>query len=309
MTSLRLVFMGTPDFSVPTLEALVSNGHEVVAAYSQPPRPAGRGQALRKSPVHEAAERLGIPVHTPSSIKPQAEVDAFSALNADAAVVIAYGLILPKAILEAPRLGCINLHASLLPRWRGAAPIQRAIEAGDSTTGVTVMQMDEGLDTGDMLLRREVRITDSTTGGALHDSLSALSAELICPALEGLAAGTIVPEPQPREGVTYAAKLDKAEARLDFSGDAAHLTHKIMAFSPWPGCWFELAGQRIKVLAAVHEPGLSGKAGTVLDNRMTIACGSGGAVRPTEIQPAGGKRMKVDEFVRGRGEVANNSVG
>jgi methionyl-tRNA formyltransferase len=299
MTKLRLAFMGTPDFAVPILRALIAAGHEIACVYTQPPRPAKRGQKLQPSPVQACAEREGIAVRTPLSLKDAGEQKAFAHLGADAAVVAAYGLILPKAVLEAPRLGCLNVHASLLPRWRGAAPIQRAILAGDRETGVTIMQMDEGLDTGAMLLKRAVPITAATTAGALHDALAVLGAELIVEALDGLAAGTLTAEPQPAEGVEYADKIDKAEARLDWRKPAAELERAVRAFAPSPGAWFDVEGERVRLLAAeVVDDEAKAVPGTVLDDRLTIACGAG-ALRPLTVQRAGKGAMAVADFLRG----------
>lgn len=299
MTALDLIFMGSPDFSTPALQALLDAGHRVTCVYAQPPRPANRGQKETPCPVHAYALEKGLPVRTPISLKGAEEQAAFAALNADAAVVVAYGLILPKPILEAPRLGCLNIHASLLPRWRGAAPIQRAIQAGDDATGVTIMQMDEGLDTGAMLLDGRLRITPATTAGVLHDDLSALGAELIVPALEGLQAGTLDAMPQPEDGVTYAAKLDKAEGRLDWGKPAAELERTVRAFTPWPGTWFEAGKERIKVLAAkVVETSGDAAPGTVIDDRATVQCGDG-ALRPTRLQRPGKGAMDAADFLRG----------
>jgi len=294
--SLRLAFMGTPDFAVPILAALRAAGHQVVCVYSQPPRPAGRGHKEQVSPVQRAAEAAGIEVRTPAKLT-AAEVERFRALNLDAAVVAAYGLILPKGVLAAPRLGCLNVHASLLPRWRGAAPIQRAILAGDTETGVTIMQVEEGLDAGPMLLRETVPITAETTAGSLHDALAELGARLIVPALEGRAAGTLVAEPQPAEGVTYARKLGRDEGHLDWSRSAAQLARAIRALNPAPGTWFEHAGERIKVLAAAAVDG-AGEPGTVLDDALTIACGVG-ALRLTRLQRPGRAPMDAAALLRG----------
>lgn len=297
---LRIAFMGSPDFAVPSLRALVEAGHEVVCVYAQPPRPAGRGQKERLTPVDEAAIELGIPVRTPSSLRDPQEQAAFAALDLDLAVVAAYGLILPREILDAPRRGCINVHASLLPRWRGAAPIQRAILAGDAETGVTIMQMDLGLDTGDMLLSRAVPITAETTGESLHDALSLLGAELIGPAVTALAAGALVGTPQPEEGVTYAKKLERDEGRLDFHRPAVELERLVRAFDPWPGAFFEHEGTRIKVLSAeAFDLGpVSNLPGTVLDPELTISCADG-AFRPTRVQRPGKGPMDVQAFLRG----------
>ena len=240
MSRLRLAFMGTPDFAASSLRALIDAGHEVACVYSQPPRPAGRGHQVQRSPVHVLAEERGIPVRTPKSLR-NAEAQAeFAALDLDCAVVAAYGLILPQPILDAPRMGCLNIHASLLPRWRGAAPIQRAILAGDAETGVTIMQMDAGLDTGAMLLKGTVPITAETTAGSLHDALAELGAGLIVQALDGLAEGRLTAEPQPSEGVTYAAKLSRDDGRLDWSQPADFIERQVRALNPWPGVWFDL---------------------------------------------------------------------
>jgi methionyl-tRNA formyltransferase len=294
---LRLAFMGTPDFAVPVLDALVAAGHELAAVYSQPPRPTGRGHKTQPSPVQARAEALGLPVRHPVSLKPEEDKAAFAALGLDAAVVAAYGLILPRAILEAPRLGCLNVHGSLLPRWRGAAPIQRALMAGDTETGITIMQMDVGLDTGAMLLKGAVPIGADTTAGSLHDALAALGAELIVPALDGIAAGTLVAEPQPAVGVTYAAKLAREEGALDFREDAAVLDRKIRALNPWPGVWFEHHGERIKVLAATPETG-HGTPGTIIDQDLGIACGTG-VLRPTLLQRPGRAPVERRAFLNG----------
>jgi len=297
---LRLAFMGSPDFAVPTLRALIDAGHDVACVYAQPPRPAGRGRRERPTPVQVAAEAAGIPVRTPHSLRDPETQAAFAALGLDAAVVVAYGLILPPAILQTPRLGCINVHASLLPRWRGAAPIHRAILAGDRETGVTIMRMDAGLDTGPTLLRRSVPIGPDTTASELHDTLAALGAEVILPALAGLADGTLEAEPQPEDGVTYAKKLERDEGRLDFTRPAADLERMVRAFDPWPGAFFVLADERIKVLEArVLTIGrLGNDPGTVLDHDLAIACGED-ALRPTRVQRAGRAPMGVDAFLRG----------
>jgi methionyl-tRNA formyltransferase len=297
---MNLVFMGTPDFSVPALDALAAAGHRVLAVYTQPPRPAGRGQKEQPAPVQRAAERRGIPVRTPKTLRDAGAQEEFKALRADLAVVAAYGLLLPKPVLDAPLRGCLNIHASLLPRWRGAAPIQRAIEAGDAETGITIMVMDEGLDTGPMLLKESVPIGPDTTAGALHDALAALGARLIVRALAGLESGALVPAPQPAGGVTYAKKITKDEARLDWRAPAALLARRIRAFNPFPGAWFEAKGERIRVLAAeaVAAAGRAAKPGTVLDARLAIACGAG-ALRPTLLQRAGKAPMAADAFLRG----------
>jgi len=291
--------MGTPDFAVPALAALAEAGHEIAAVYTQPPRPRGRGHKPRPSPVHALAEARGWPVRTPVSLKAVDEPAAFAALGLDAAVVVAYGLILPPGALAAPRLGCLNVHASLLPRWRGAAPIQRAILAGDSETGVTIMEMDEGLDTGPILMRAPVPIAPDATAADLHHTLAELGARLIVEALDRLAAGTLAPTPQPDEGVTYAAKLTRGEGRLDCRRPAAELARAVRALTPWPGATFALGGERIMVLAAEAVATPTGAAsGTVLDARLTIACAEG-ALRPLRVQRPGRAPMETAAFLRG----------
>ncbi len=294
---LKLIFMGTPDFGVPTLGALIEAGHDIACVYSQPPRPAGRGKADRPSPVHEFAAERGIDVRTPVSLKDRAAVDDFAAVGADAAIVVAYGLILPRDVLEAPRLGCLNLHASLLPRWRGAAPIQRAIMAGDTETGVCVMQMDEGLDTGGVLASASLPIGPDMTAGQLHDKLSELGAPLLINTLSRLADGQVDATPQPEEGVTYAAKIDKAEARLDWTRTAIELERQIRGLAPFPGAWFGYAGERIKVLGA-EQIDADGAAGHTLDGELSIACGAGG-LKLTMVQRGGKKPMSAADLVRG----------
>lgn len=302
--ALRIIFMGTPDFSVPTLEALAEAGHEIVAVYSQPPRPAGRrGLELVKSPVHQAAERRGIPVFTPVNFRAEEDREAFRAHAADVAVVVAYGLLLPEAILTGTRLGCYNGHASLLPRWRGAAPIQRAIMAGDAETGMMVMKMDKGLDTGPVALTRRVAIGENMTAGELHDALMQTGGALMAEAMDRLEAGDLPLTQQAEEGVLYAAKIDKAETRIDFSKPAKDVHNHIRGLSPFPGAWFELpiAGkpERVKVLASERAGDeVSKLAGTVLDDRLTIACGKG-AVRLMRLQKAGGKPLDAADFLRG----------
>lgn len=299
--TLRIVFMGTPDFSVPTLSEIVGAGHEVVAVYSQPPRPAGRGMAEQKSPVQRFAESVDIEVRTPVSLKSAAEQDAFAALGADAAVVVAYGLLLPLPVLEAPRLGCFNLHASKLPRWRGAAPIQRAIMAGDEETAAAVMRMEAGLDTGPVCLAEPVAIGPDMTAGELHDVLARQGATLMVRALGALERGLLDCAPQPAEGVTYAAKIDKAESRIDFARPAREVHNHVRGLSPFPGAWLEaeVGGkrERIKILRTTLAEG-GGAPGAVLDNRLTIACGDG-AVRLVELQRAGKKPMRAEELLRG----------
>lgn len=298
---LRLAFMGTPDFSVPVLAALIEAGHEIAAVYSQPPRKAGRGMDLKKSPVHELAEQNGLEVRTPVSLKGEEEQAAFADLKLDAAVVVAYGLLLPKPILDAPRLGCLNLHASLLPRWRGAAPIHRAIMAGDKETGVMVMQMDEGLDTGPVLATERIAITADMTTERLHDDLAALGAPLMVRTLTALDAGEIEPQTQAEDGVTYARKIDKSEARIDWTRSAAELDCHIRGLVPFPGAYFEMVRgkkkDRVKVLKAEPVEG-AGTPGTTLDDHLTVACGEG-ALRLIELQRAGKGRTSADEFLRG----------
>lgn len=298
---LRIVFMGTPDFAVPTLAEIVGAGHQVVAAYSQPARAAGRGLAERKSPVQAFAETSGIPVLTPNTLKSAEEQASFAAHAADVAVVVAYGLLLPAPVLAAPRLGCFNLHASKLPRWRGAAPIQRAIMAGDPETAVMVMRMEQGLDTGPVCLAEQVAIGADQTAGELHDTLAQHGASLMVRALSALERGTLDCAAQTADGVTYAKKIDKAEARIDFTEDARHVHNLIRGLSPFPGAWFEAGTdgrrERIKVLRAQLAEG-SGAPGEVLDDRLTISCGSG-AVRLIELQRAGRKPMPTGGVLRG----------
>ena len=292
--ALRLVFMGTPDFAVETLKALLAAGHQVASVYSQPPRPAGRGMAERPSPVQAFAAARGIEVRTPVSLKSHEEQQRFAALNADAAVVVAYGLLLPKAILDAPRLGCFNVHASLLPRWRGAAPIQRAIMAGDAESGVTIMRMEEGLDTGPICKTGRVTIRPETTASTLHDALALLGGRLM---VEVLAQDGIACRPQPGDGVTYAKKIDKAEARIDFTRPAAEVRNHVHGLSPFPGAWFEANGARIKALECVATDA-QGEPGTFLDDRLTVACGMG-AVRLLKLQREGKGAMEAEQFRRG----------
>jgi methionyl-tRNA formyltransferase len=299
MPRLRLAFMGTPDFAVPALCALVEADHEVAAVYTQPPREAGRGQHPRRSAVHAAALDRGIPVWAPTSLKGAAEQAAFAALALDAAVVVAYGLLLPRPILAAPRLGCLNIHASLLPRWRGAAPIQRALMAGDTETGITIMQMDEGLDTGPMLLQERVPIAPDDDAGTLHDKLASIGARLILRALEGLSTGVLTAQPQPSSGATYATKLTRDDERLDWRRSAEDLARQVRALSPRPGAWFAMNGDRLKVLAGkVIAETFEVAPGVVLDDRLTIACGRE-AFRIARIQRPGRAPMPVEEFLRG----------
>jgi methionyl-tRNA formyltransferase len=292
---MRIIFMGTPDFSVPVLDALVTAGHEMVAIYSQPPRPAGRGNKKRPSPVQSFAERLGLSVRHPVNFQDPAEIKSFADLNADIAVVVAYGLILPQAVLDAPKSGCLNIHASLLPRWRGAAPIHRAIMAGDAKTGVCIMRMEKGLDTGPVLLRDETDILATDTTAVLHDRLSDMGARLIVQALDDLP--NLTAQAQANEGVTYASKIDKAEARIDWSKPAVEVDRLIRGLSPFPGAWFELDGQRVKVLNSALANG-NGSAGEVLDSNLTIGCGQG-AVKLLRLQRSGKGAMDTVEFLRG----------
>lgn len=301
---MRVVFMGTPDFAVPTLTEIVSRGDEVVAVYTQPPRPAGRGQAERKSPVHLAAEGFGIPVYTPLNFKAEEDREIFASHNADVGVVVAYGLLLPEAILDAPHKGCLNLHGSLLPRWRGAAPIQRAIMAGDTQTGVMVMQMDKGLDTGPVGLVEEIQITEDKTAGELHDEMMRRGADLMARALAALERDSLSFSQQAEEGVTYAQKIDKAEARIDWSKPASEVHNLIRGLSPFPGAWFEIErdGQpiRVKALRSRLATG-EGEDGTVLGG-MTVACGEG-AIALTQVQRAGKGVMDAASFLRGNDDL------
>jgi len=306
---LRLAFFGTPAFSVPALDALRAAGHDIAAVYTRAPRPAGRGTRLTPSPVHAVADAAGIPVRTPRTLKDETTQVEFAALGLDAAVVVAYGLLLPAPVLDAPRLGCLNIHASLLPRWRGAAPIQRAILAGDARTGITIMRMDEGLDTGPMLLAEAVPIGTEETAGTLHDTLSALGARLIVAALDGLAAGTLAARPQPDEGATYAAKLTREEERLDWSRPAEELARRVRAFAPAPGAWFAHDGARIKVRAATAAAGQAGAApGTLLDDALTVACGTG-ALRLLAVQREGRAPLTAADFLRGTKLPARTVLG
>ena len=291
---MRLIFMGTPAFSVVALRALIEAGHDIACVFSQPPRPARRGQKEQPSPVQALAEAEGLPVRTPLNFKDAAEREAFAALEADVAVVVAYGLILPQAILDAPTHGCLNIHASLLPRWRGAAPIHRAIEAGDAETGVGIMQMEAGLDTGPVLLEQRLSIGATETTGELHDRLARLGGAMIVDALDRLP--TLQPRPQAAEGLTYANKIDKAETRIDWSEPAETIKRKINAFSPFPGAWFEREGERVKALRAGLAKG-SGRSGEVLDG-LTVACGEG-AVALLDVQKAGKKPTSAEDFLRG----------
>ena len=305
---MRIIFMGTPDFSVPTLVELVARGHDVAAVYTQPPRPAGRGQDVRKSPVHLAAEGFGIEVRTPRNFKDPSDVAAFAALDADVAVVAAYGLLLPKSILDAPAFGCLNLHGSALPRWRGAAPIQRAVLAGDATTAAMVMKMEEGLDTGPVALSEIIAIGPDMTAGELHDEMMRRGADLMARAIEALSRDALSFTPQPEEGVTYARKIDKAEARIDFARPAAEVHNHIRGLSPFPGAWFEIElngkPMRVKALRSALADG-SGAPGTILGEDLVIACATG-AVRLNQVQREGKAAMSSAEFLRGTGSLAGH---
>lgn len=298
---LRLIFMGTPEFSVPTLLELVAHGHEIAAVYTRAPKPGGRGMKMQPTPVEREARRLGIPVLTPSTLKTPEALEEFRAYDADAAVVVAYGMILPQAILDAPKLGCFNLHASLLPRWRGAAPINRAIMAGDAESGVMVMKMDVGLDTGDVAMAERIAIADTMTAADLHDALSRLGADLMVRAMAALERGALQLRRQSEDGVTYAAKIDKAEARIDWNRPARAVLRHIHGLSPFPGAWSEvrIEGEpaRIKILRGELAKG-AGTPGEVLDDALTVAC-SEGAIRIVELQRAGKAPMKAAEFLRG----------
>jgi methionyl-tRNA formyltransferase len=291
---MRIIYMGTPDFAVPALDALVTAGHTVAAVYSQPPRPAGRGKALRPSPVHARADALGIEVRTPLTLKDESVQADFAALEADIAIVAAYGLILPRPVLAAPKHGCLNIHASLLPRWRGAAPVQRAILAGDNVTGITIMDMEAGLDTGPMRAK-EITSTEAKTAGMLTDELATLGASLTLRVLDDLAA--FPPVPQPEDGVTYAAKIDKVEAQIDFTQDAHQVERQIRAFNPAPGAFFVHGGERFRILAATVED-RAGPPGALLDDSLLIGCGQH-SIRPTLIQRAGKAAMSAGELLRG----------
>lgn len=299
-SSLRIAFMGTPDFSVPALKSIISAGHNVVAVYSQPPRPKGRGQQVQESPVHQAAMAAGIEVRTPLNFKKDEDIAAFMALELDVAIVAAYGLILPKIILDAPRFGCINIHASLLPRWRGAAPIQRSILEGDSETGITIMQMEEGLDTGPMISKKSVAIRDTTTATSLHDALSALGAGMIGEVLSDLAANQkIVSAPQPETGFTYARMLKKEEGRIDWSKPAAFIDRQIRALNPWPGTWAELDGRRLKIIEAVPASMDAGNQAGLVTNDGVVACGENSALELKIVQPENKKPMGIADAMRG----------
>jgi methionyl-tRNA formyltransferase len=299
--SLRLIFMGTPDFGVPTLLELVAHGHEIAAVYTRPAKPAGRGMKLQLSPVEQEARRLNIPVLTPATLRTAEAVEAFRALKADAAVVVAYGMILPQTILDAPKLGCYNLHGSLLPRWRGAAPINRAIMADDAESGVMVMKMDAGLDTGDVAMAEHIAISDAMTAADLHDALAPLGADLMVRAMGALERGKLQLTKQSDQGVTYAAKIDKAEARIDWDRPARAVLRHIHGLSPFPGAWCEMPIEgepvRVKILRCQMTNG-SGAAGELLDDRLAVACAPG-AIRILELQRAGKAPMQAADFLRG----------
>ena len=294
---MRLIFMGTPDFAVPTLIELAARGHEIAAVYTRAAKPAGRGMDLQRTPIEREARQLALPVRTPKTLKDDDEQKIFHAHNADAAVVVAYGLILPKPILEAPRLGCFNVHASLLPRWRGAAPINRAIMSGDAESGVTIMKMDEGLDTGAMAMAERAAIGADMTAGELHDALSRVGADLMQRVLAAAERDSLSLTPQPASGVTYAEKISKNETRIDWGKPWKQVHDHIRGLSPFPGAWFELDGVRVKVLRSIRGKS-AGPPGTLLDNRLTVACGDG-AVQLVQVQRAGRQPMSADEFLRG----------
>jgi len=294
---MRLIFMGTPDFAVPTLIELAARGHEIAAVYTRAAKPAGRGMDLQRTPIEREARRLALPVRTPKTLKDDDVQKIFHAHNADAAVVVAYGLILPKPILEAPRIGCFNVHASLLPRWRGAAPINRAIMAGDAESGVTIMKMDEGLDTGAMAMAERTAIGADMTAGELHDALSRVGADLMLRVLAAAERDSLSLTPQPANGVTYAEKISKNETRIDWGKPWKQVHDHIRGLSPFPGAWFELDGVRVKVLRSIRGES-AGPPGILLDNRLTVACGDG-AVQLVQVQRAGRQPMSADEFLRG----------
>jgi len=294
---MRLIFMGTPDFAVPALIELAARGHDIAAVYTRAAKPAGRGMGVQLTPVEREARRLALPVETPVNFRSEEAQAAFRAYNAEAAIVVAYGLILPKPVLDAPPLGCFNIHASLLPRWRGAAPINRAIMAGDAESGVTIMKMNEGLDTGDIAMIERLAIAPDTTAGELHDALSRLGADAMLRVLAALERGSLNFAPQPADGVAYAEKISKHETRIAWSKPWQQVHNHIRGLSPFPGAWFELDGVRVKALRSTRGVG-AGRAGEVLDDRLTIACGDG-AVRLTAVQRAGKQPMTADEFLRG----------
>jgi len=298
MTSLRLVFMGTPDFAAPALRALHRAGHTIVGVYCQPPKPSGRGQIVQKTPIHNVAEELGLSVHTPKSLRDEVEQNTLAALSPDVIVVAAYGLILPQAVLDIPRLGCLNIHGSLLPRWRGAAPIHRALLAGDTQTGITIMKMEAGLDTGPMYIKGVLPITSQTTAQALHDEMAGLGARLIVTALEDMVHGTLLATPQPEEGVTYAAKLTREDGVIYWSRPAVEIERQVRALNPWPGTFFACGDEKIKILKAALVPAMSGVAGTLLHDDFTIACGQD-ALRLEIVQRAGKTPTDAQAVLRG----------
>ena len=298
MKPLRLIFMGTPEFAVPSLKALVESPHQVVAAYTRPPRKSGRGMKESKSPVHRFAEDHGIPVLTPENFKDKKDLETFKALGAEVAVVAAYGLILPEAILTAPSKGCLNIHASLLPKFRGAAPIQRAIEAGETVSGNTIMKIEKGLDAGAIIIQEQFTLKPDETAGSLHDRLSDQAAGMIVPALEGYVAGKLVPKPQDETNTTYAPKVKKSESRINWNAPAIEVDRKVRAFCPYPGAWFQHRGKRIRILKG-HVVKASGAPGEVLDKSLTVACKTG-AYRIERVQRAGKKPMTAAEFLRGQ---------
>jgi len=304
---LRLVFMGTPDFAVPSLIELAVRGHDIAAVYTRAPKPAGRGMEMQVTPVEREARRLKLPVFTPKTLRDAEAQVTFQSHQADAAVVVAYGLILPKPVLDAPKLGCFNVHASLLPRWRGAAPINRAVMAGDAESGITIMKMDEGLDTGAMAMVDRAQITADMTAGDLHDLLSRLGADLMARTLAAVERASLTLTPQPAKGVTYAEKISKSETRVDWTRSWSEVHDHIRGLSPFPGAWFELDGVRVKVLRATKGEG-SGAPGTLLDDRLTIACGDG-AVRLTQVQRAGKQPMAAEDFLRGTPVKAGSRAG
>lgn len=302
---LRVAFMGTPDFAVPTLKALIEAGFNVVAVYSQPPARSGRGKKLKNSPVHALAAASNIKVHTPENFKTEDEIATFKALDLDVAVVVAYGQILPKAILDAPKHGCVNIHASLLPRWRGAAPIHRAIMAGDKETGICIMKMDQGLDTGPVIARKSVAITNTSTTADLHDLLSAMGADMIRDALLGYCGQALIPQEQSLDGVTYAKKIDKAEALIDWTKPALDIDRQVRGLCPFPGAYTLYEGERIKILAGNIEEA-NGTPGTLLDDQLLVACGTG-AYRIERAQKAGKGAMSRQDFLRGL-DIAKASI-
>lgn len=299
MDRLRVIFMGTPEFSVPALESLVNANYEIVGVYSQPPRPSGRGHKVTLSPVHQKANSLGIPVFTPKSLRSIDAQAEFASLNPDIAIVVAYGLILPKEILDTPHYGCLNIHGSLLPRWRGAAPLQRAIMAGDEKTGVTIMKMDEGLDTGPMLSKAYITLNPSTTSTTLHDEMRLIGADLLIKTIDAYIKGTLLPEKQPDNGITYADKLSKTESMLDWANSSVSLDRKLRALTPWPGVYFTHNNTIIKVREAVIVPEAHGTPGEIIDDKLTIACGDKGGLRLLSLQRPGGKWLSGQEFLNG----------